>query len=250
MRIFFNHGIYVFSYIKKLFLKVLNKLILNNFGNQFFWNPPYDYVQNITVHNICSYLNIPRESLKDWCIVGVHCGKEIKAILENYPNVNILGFECSKRYIKSLKKKFASNSRVQIINKAISSSNGLANFYETSLKGNGSLLKIGDLSKKSYGSAQKESFLVETTTIDYLYKNKNLDILWIDVQGAEKLVLEGAKNTLIKIKAVFIEISIKSGLYIDSVTMKELDNILINSGFKLVLLGTDFNLTGNALYIR
>ncbi len=246
----FKYRIYGFSYIKKLILKVINKLIFSNFGNQFFCNPPYDYVQNITIHNICSYLNIAREDLKDWCIVGVHYGREIKDILENYPNVNILGFECSKRYIKMLKKKFDTNSRVQIINKAISSSRGSANFYETSLKGNGSLFKIGDLSRKSYGTSQKESFLVKTTTIDYIYKNKNLDILWIDVQGAEKLVLEGAKNTLKKIKAVFIEISIKSGLYINSVTMKELDNILINNGFKLVLLGTDFNLTGNALYIR
>ena len=112
------------------------------------------------------------------------------------------------------------------------------------------LLEIGELSKQSYGSSQKENFLVETTTLDTFYKNKDLDILWIDVQGAEKLVLEGAKETLKKIKAVFIEISIKNGLYINSVTMEELDNILLKNGFKLVLLGTDFNLTGNALYIK
>ncbi len=238
------------SFFKKLILRILNKIFLDKVGNQFFWNPPYDYVQNITINNICNYLEIPRESLKEWCIVGVHLGNEINSILSKYPNLNIVGFECSNRYIKKLKKKFFHNKRVEIVNKAISSKNGKAKFHETSLAGNGSLLEIGELSKKSYGSIQKESFLVDTTTLDDVYKNKNLDILWIDVQGAEKLVLEGAKNTLKKIKAIFIEVSIKEGLYVDSSHMKELNDILVDNDFKLVLLGTDFNLTGNALYIK
>ncbi len=250
MKIFFKLRKFNILYLKTLSFKILNKILLNNLGNQFYWNPPYDYVQNITIHNIFTYLNLPRESINEWCIVGVHFGKEIKSILNNYPNVNIVGFECSKRYIEKLKRNFALNSRVKIINKAISSSNAKSNFYETSLKGNGSLLEIGELSKESYGSSQKEKFLVETTTLDTFYKNKDLDILWIDVQGAEKLVLEGAKETLKKIKAVFIEISIKDGLYINSATKEELDDILLKNGFKLVLLGTDFNLTGNALYIK
>ena len=118
------------------------------------------------------------------------------------------------------------------------------------MNGNGSLLKIGKLSKESYGTQQKEKFSVETTTLDSFYKNKDLDILWIDVQGAEKLVLDGAKKKLEKIKAVFIEISIKNELYVNSVKMEILNDILLKNNFKLALMGTDFNLTGNALYIK
>jgi len=239
-----------FIYFKKIYNKVISKIFLDKIGNQFYWNPPYDYVQNITVNNIHKYLDVPRDSLKDWCIVGVHLGKEIKSILNNYPNVNVIGFECSRRYIKRLKKNFAFNSRVEIINKAISSKNGTANFFETSLRGNGSLLEVGILAKESYGTQQEEDFLVETSTLDNFYKNKNLDILWIDVQGAEKLVLDGAKNTLKKVKAVFIEISIKKELYVNSATMEKLNDILLKNNFNLALLGTDFNLTGNALYIK
>tara|TARA_B100001989_G_scaffold250651_1_gene228161 strand:+ start:1717 stop:2454 length:738 start_codon:yes stop_codon:yes gene_type:complete len=239
-----------FVYLKKIYNKVISKIFLDKIGNQFYWNPPYDYVQNITVNNVHKYLDVPRDSLQDWCIVGVHLGKEIKSILNNYPNVNIVGFECSRRYIKRLKKNFAFNSRVEIINKAISSTIGTANFFETSLKGNGSLLELGILSKESYGTQQKEDFLVETSTLDNFYKNKNLDILWIDVQGAEKLVLDGAKNTLKKVKAVFIEISIKNEFYVNSATMENLNDILLKNNFNLALLGTDFNLTGNALYIK
>ena len=109
---------------------------------------------------------------------------------------------------------------------------------------------MGILSKESYGTQQEEDFLVETSTLDNFYKSKNLDILWIDVQGAEKLVLDGAKNTLKKVKAVFIEISIKNELYVNSATMDKLNDILLKNNFNLALLGTDFNLTGNALYIK
>ncbi len=242
--------IFDISFLKKLSGKFLNKLLRLKYFNQFSWNPPYDYVQNITINNIYNYLEIPRESLKEWCIVGVHLGKEIKYILRKYPNVKIIGCECSKRYVKRLNKKFHLNPRVEIINKAISASKGEAKFYETSLQGNGSLFRLGELSKDSYGSIQKESFLVKTTTIDEIYRNKILDILWIDVQGAEKLVLGGSKNTLKKVKAVFIEISIKKNLYLNSSYMDEINDVLFENGFKLVLLGTDFNLTGNALYIK
>ena len=236
--------------LNKLIHKLINKIFLQNLGNQFFWNPPYDYVQNITVNNVFNYLNLRRKDIKNWCIVGVHLGREINPILKKYPNVKIDGFECSKRYIKKLRNKFDKNSRVQIINKAVSNEEGIFNFYETSLHGNGSLLKLGELSKKSYGSKQQETFLVETTTLDNFYKNKNIDILWIDVQGAEKLVIEGSLNTLKKIKAIFIEISVNDDLYNNSTNMDELNNLLVKNGFKLILLGTDFNLTGNALYIK
>ena len=64
-----------FLYLKKIVLKFINKIFLDKIGNQFNWNPPYDYVQNITINNIHKYLDIPADSLKNWCIVGVHLGK-------------------------------------------------------------------------------------------------------------------------------------------------------------------------------
>ena len=85
---------------------------------------------------------------------------------------------------------------------------------------------------------------------DYYKDHESLDILQIDVQGAEKLVLEGAKNLLNKTRAVLIEISILEGLYKNSCTFIEIFRIMEKNNFKLILLGTDFNLTGNALFIN
>jgi len=235
---------------KNLIKRLLRKISSEKITNQFFWNPPFNYVQNITENYICDYLNIDKNDLCRWCIVGVYRGDEIPNILKNYPLVKVDGFECSLRYTKKLKKRFEKNPRVNIINNAVTSFVGETNFYETNLEGNGSLLFLDKLSSKHYGSAQKETFKVKTTTLDKFYKDKNLDILWIDVQGAEKFILDGAKETLKKVRAIFIEVSINGGFYKESVKMDEINHILKDFGFTLVLLGTDFNLTGNALYIK
>ena len=232
------------------FIRVLRMISSSIIRRQFLWNPPFNYVEDITINNISDYLKISNNELKKWCIVGVYKGNEIPKILRKYKNIHIDGFECSPRYIKKLNLRFKNNKRVRIINKAVSSFNGETNFYETNLNGNGSLLPLGKLSKIYYGSTQKEKYLVKTCTLDEFYKNEQLDILWIDVQGAENFVLDGGKETLKKIKAIFIEVSINNDFYQNSVDMSTISKILNEFGFNLVLLGTDINLTGNALYIK
>ena len=236
--------------LNKIFKRILRKISSEIIIEQFFWNPPFNYVENITINNICSYLNINKDYLYKWVIVGVYRGDEIPKILKKYKNVKIDAFECSPKYAKKLNTRFKNNKRVKIINKAVTSFTGETTFYETNLNGNGSLLPIGELSKSHYGSYQKEQYKVKTTSLDEYYKNKEIDILWIDVQGAEKFVLEGADEVLKKLKGIFIEVSINSGFYQDSVIMDSISKLLNGYGFHLILLGTDTNLTGNALYIK
>ena len=233
-----------------IFKRILRKIFSQISGNQFNYNPPFDYVQNITMHNIHKYLNLSRYEIKRWCIVGGYLGNEVPAIIKNYPNVSVDIFECSKRYYYPLNLRYKKNKKIKIFNKAISNKIGEIEFHETSLKGSGSLLKLGNLSKESYGSKQAESFSVESITLDSFYKKRDIDVLWIDVQGAEKFVLDGANETLNRVKSVFIEVSINSGLYEDSTKIDEIINFLSKKGFYLIQLGTDINLTGNALFIK
>ena len=212
--------------------------------------PPYNYVENITRYNIHKYLNLSKNNIKSWCIVGGYLGLEIPEILKNYPNSIIDIFECSKVNYERLEKNFINNKRVNIIKKAVSNKNGKLNFFENSLPGTGSILRVGELAKAEYFLEEKESFEVEAITLDSYFINKNIDVLQIDVQGAEKLVLEGSKDILKNTKSILVEISVKKELYKNGVTFKELEKILYENEFSLVLLGTDFNLTGNALYIR
>ena len=177
-------------------------------------------------------------------------GNEVSAILRNYPNCEITIFECSKRYAEALTKKFLKELRVTIIEKAVSDKSGSVDFFETNLPGSGSVLNVGELAEKIYGMKQAEKFSVEAITLDEALKDIDIDILQIDVQGAELKVLEGASGALTRTKAIFTEISVLSDLYDGGVVFSELDDKLKNNGFTLALMGTDSHLTGNALYLN
>lgn len=236
--------------MKALIKKIFKKLIRLIYPNQLSFSAPYNYVQNISEFNVHKYIGCNINDIKNWCIVGGHLAHEIKNIKKNYPKSKITVFECSKRYIKQLQNNWLHDENVTIVNKAVSRKCGIFKFYETNLDGSGSLLKLDRAHIKDYGSSAAEVFEVETITLDIYYKNKKLDILQIDVQGAEKLVLEGAYKILKKVKAIFIEISINKGFYKGQSTFDNLYKLLSKRGFKIALLGADFNLTGNALFVR
>lgn len=237
---------------RRVLLRLL-KAIWKAFGGSVWeWTPPYEYVFDITAERLHSFLGISRGQVLTWCIVGGYLGLEVPRLLKTYPKLRIDIFECSTRYFPALHKKFRSNSQVNVVNRAVTSESGTLTFFETTLPGSGSILRLGKAHKAFYGSEQAESFEVEAVTLDSYYASgvSNLDVLQIDVQGAEMLVLRGATQTLAKTKAVFVEISQAGGLYENSATFEELSEFLQKAGFGLRLLGSDFNGTGNALFIN
>ena len=139
-----------------------------------------------------------------------------------------------------------------MIGRAVSKAPGKATFYETSVVGTGSLLKVGELVAKLFGLVNDESYQVEVSSIDseYLSRGADIDVLQIDVQGAEMLVLEGAKEMILRTRPVFLEVSIDANLYTNSATWSELATLLASKGFRPQLLGNDTNGTGNALFVR
>lgn len=236
----------------KSYLKLIRYILKTLIGyiNLFSIIPPYEYVQHINNQSIHTFLGLEKKELRNWVIVGGYLGHEVPTILRNYPNCKVTIFECSNRYIKKINAKFQNNNRVQIVNKAVSNEKGKTSFYETNLRGSGSLLKVSTLSKDSYCMEQQENFYVECTTLDDFFKNEKIDVLQLDVQGAELKVIDGAKKILQETKAIFTEISIKGELYENAVIFDEIVERLKKNSFQLCLLGTDFNLTGNALFIK
>jgi FkbM family methyltransferase len=210
---------------------------------------PWDYVQSQTNLNIHEWLNADIREIRTWVVVGAYLGEEFEQILHRFPNCTIDAFEPSIRYHQRLLRRFLNQSRVKVRNLAISNRVGESMFFETTLEGSGSLLPLGN-HKKLFNSNQAEAFEVETTTLDSLYRDRSIDVLQIDVQGAEKLVLQGAENTLRNTRAVLMEVSVMGGLYVGGAAWIELNSLLQSKGFIPILLGMDSNLTGNALFIK
>ena len=87
------------------------------------------------------------------------------------------------------------------------------------------------------GTKNNEKINIMCSTLDDFIANENIVIdknvlIKIDVQGAEKLVLEGAENLLSKSELIFSEINFNS-VYKGNVLFNDLASFLEEKGFKI-----------------
>lgn len=117
----------------------------------------------------------------------------------------VVAFEPEPNFFKLLSRNIRRNGLKNVINfeLAIAEKNGLTNLYlSNENKGHNSLINSEEL---------KNSVQVKTTTLDdFLASQKitKVDMIKMDVEGAEILALEGMRNTLIKHRPLlFLEFS-------------------------------------------
>lgn len=179
------------------------------------------------IYDVLCYLNL------DLCVdVGAAAGHITRKLCNvGGANTNVVAFEPfpgNHRYFKQSTENL--NNKITLIKKAVSDSVGVAEFIVPSVvQGNepgwnefagyssvGHLSPVADinergfiLNSRKYLKSMKRSIInnifkrdrremikVETTTIDTEFKNKEIDFMKIDVQGAEEKVLLGALNML------------------------------------------------------
>jgi FkbM family methyltransferase len=146
--------------------------------------------------------------------VGAHIGTITLLYKRMYKNPTIYAFEPFKESFEELKKNTKNNPGIFPINMGLGDVEGKAKFYSNEFAPTNSLLN----SEKSGGQIWGENILntkeiveINLTTIDKFVKNNlisKIDILKLDVQGAENLVLKGAENTLLNcnIDMIYTEI--------------------------------------------
>ena len=125
-----------------------------------------------------------------------------------------------------------------------------------------SLLKIDRTDRNAVGTndySVRERIKTKVRPLDSLciefgFVDK-IDLLKLDVQGAEGMVLEGARETLRRVQSVWTEVSFRP-LYEESTTFPSVYNFFRRAGFHLVALedayrGTDGELLqADALFVQ
>jgi FkbM family methyltransferase len=219
-------------------------------------SPPYKYVQRLTENHLHKLLALKKNQVHHVVIVGAGGANEVARMTEMYEQASFTLFEPLEELYRDIERRFDGHDRVTCVNRAVSNSVGTSIFHETSHKESSSLLKVGNLTERDYGVSTVASHEVPTITLDEWYDQHidgtgTIDVLWIDVQGAERKVLEGAEHTISNCRAVFLEVSVWEPTYEGGVLMQELTDLLDEAGFDLCQLGTDpLNATGNALYLH
>lgn len=215
---------------------------------------PYEYIQILAEKKIHEYIQKDKNDIRVIFVIGAYLGFEIKKLLKNFPNSEIYAFEPHPIYFAELAKKYSNSNRVFLFQISISEREGTALFYNNTGDGTGSLLELNSHSKEIYGLMPTTSIVVATTTLDAWCKTQfghipNVDLIWIDVQGAENKVISGGGETLSKTQSVFIEVSQLKPIGQSGALLQEIQSALMTFGLVEVSLGLDsLNLTGNAIY--
>jgi FkbM family methyltransferase len=217
--------------------------------------PAYEAVQLEVERRLHTYLHLPAVEIKQIVIVGANEGTEIYRLRRSYPNARFRCFEPSPQWFGKLSSRFEGSRYVDRRELALSETKGTATFYELPLAGNGSLL-LPDQEEWARLTRIEDnrmtSFQVEVSTLDIEAADlPHIDLLWMDVQGAEGNVLKGGVRTLGRVSAVFLEVALIDSPYCGALLYPELCAMLHNFGFLCVGLGIDgANYTGNALWAR
>jgi FkbM family methyltransferase len=181
--------------------------------------------------------------------VGSYDGTEAIDFRKHYPNSKIYAFDAdTDNYKKTFNR--CKNYNIVVESYAISDVYDVVKFYPTKGKytGSGSILRSTALLNKRFPD-MKISDPVKVFSISlYEYCNKNniekIDILHIDVQGAEALVLKGLKD--IRPKIIFSETvafgEYESGLKFDcdeepiheANHYKSFDALLFSMGYSVI----------------
>jgi len=116
--------------------------------------------------------------------------------LASSKNCNVYAFEPTKRIVKDYLNKLKEiNTNVRVINKAISNHTGTALFKDIENNPSCNCLQEG----YNHSNGNTNIVKINTITIDDFVSENSLnkvDFIKADIEGAERLMLEGAKKTL------------------------------------------------------
>lgn len=157
---------------------------------------------------------------------GCNCGLSILFFKTKFPAARILGFEADPKIFRIAANNIANFklSGVTLLNKAIWKSHGLLKFHPDGADGGQLHLSEGD--------SINNSIEVESEVLSKFLENKKIDLLKIDIEGAEMAVLEECRGYLSNVSFLFVEYHYAGD---ENQDLGKMLNLLSDVGFKFYL---------------
>ncbi|MAT09317.1 MAG: hypothetical protein CL707_09495 [Chloroflexi bacterium] len=167
--------------------------------------------------------------------VGANIGQFAVDASELYPDAVIYSFEPLPGPYSQLLINTKSFSKFNPYNIALSDHKGTTKMYSNDFSQSSSILEMAESHKKAFPHSKNATPVkVKVQTLDAIFNGVELDtdiLLKIDVQGLEKQVLDGGKETIKKVKVIIIETSYIS-LYKDQPLFDDVHDQLAKVGFR------------------
>jgi FkbM family methyltransferase len=184
--------------------------------------------------------------------VGGHHGQFTLFALERFPKAQIITFEPQAEGVEKIRSAVAGDTRVRVLNYALSDSTGEAELHISKRSDSSSLLPIGEGQTTAYPGTEEASVeAIALETLDNLLTEPPASpvLLKIDVQGAELAVLRGAEKTLATVDSIFVEMSFVE-LYEGQALANEVIEFLAARGFRIAgVFGPAYDADGRCLQV-
>lgn len=193
-----------------------------------------------------------------------HLGQSVE-FLELFPDAQVHAFEPNPENYKTCEEVYSRlrgyfKQNLHLYNIALNDYNGKIKFYPVVNDNPGASSKykfMRGTTKQFFDKEWVQSEIeVEALTLDTWAKNNkvdDVDVIWIDVQGAELDVFEGGKDVLKNVKCIFTEVGLKP--YYEGQRLKTaIDHFLKNEAhFVEIKDSFEYNgsdCEGNTIYVR
>lgn len=172
--------------------------------------------------------------------IGTSTGEDSLAFLKEFSHIELYCFEPDPRCVEIHKSK-VNDSRCELYEIAISDVDGEAEFYQSSGVYEGLTEYSEWLQSSSLKTPKKHlevhpwckfenKVIVQTRKLDSWFAEHPLDeidLIWADVQGAEKNLIQGASKTLSYTKYFYTEYE-DDELYEGQITLQQIKSLLPN----------------------
>ena len=168
--------------------------------------------------------------------IGCYDGQDSLELAELFKKPTIYCFEPDQRSLELFNKLIKKDRRIKLISKVVSNIDGKVELYQSSSpkrnhpSASSSIKQPKNILTIFPDIEYNKPIITNSIKLDTWAKKNNInkiDLMWVDVNGAEKEVIEGAKNILNYTRFLFIEFSNKE-LWAGQINKKELISLLPN----------------------
>lgn len=193
--------------------------------------------------------------------IGARDCAETLAFASRYPQAQIYTLECNPETLPLCRERMGGKPNVRLIERAIADKNGAVDFYQIDTKrtktqypggnpGASSLFPAsGDYPLENY---VQNKITVPAITLKALFKQERIesvDLMWMDIQGAELAALRGAQEDLARIKLIHLEVAFFE-VYKNQPLFKEIKSFLGKNDFAFLTFTQISRYAGDAIFVR
>lgn len=192
--------------------------------------------------------------------VGARDCAESADFARAYPAATIYAFECNPATLPKCRAAAAAEPRIRLTEKAVAEKAGRLAFFPID-----PVRSVGGMAGGNHGASSlfeasgaypEEQYVQQRIEVDALRLDQfcaaanvqAIDILWIDVQGAELLVLEGLGELLPRVSFIHMEVEFFE-IYKGQALFPAVDALLRGRGFRLAGFTSYSQYAADALYV-